>query len=114
MACKTLELCKISDLPPDSQGTINMILIYKLTEVKICSSLREHHDVTFSEITLLHLRNVYYPMKTYFDSYSTKSFTYLSKNNVYLENRKINILIKNMLRALCVTQLICLCVTFAL
>ena len=46
---KTLEPCKISELPPDSHSAINMILMYKITEVKMCVSLREHHDVTFTE-----------------------------------------------------------------
>ena len=27
-----------------------MMFIYKITDVKICVSLREHHDVTFAEI----------------------------------------------------------------
>ena len=43
------EPCKISELPPDSHCAINMMLIYKITEVKIFVLLREHHDVTFAK-----------------------------------------------------------------
>ena len=46
---KTSEQCKISELPPNSQCAINILFIYKITEVKICMSLWEHHDVTFAE-----------------------------------------------------------------
>ena len=49
MECKTSKLCKISELPPDSHYAKNIILIYKIMEVKICLSLREHHDVAFAE-----------------------------------------------------------------
>ena len=48
-ACKKSEPCKISELLPDSHCAINMLLIYKITEVKIFVSLHEHHDVTFAE-----------------------------------------------------------------
>ena len=46
---KQSEPCKISELPPDSHCAINMILIYKITEVKMFVSLREHHYVPFAE-----------------------------------------------------------------
>ena len=36
---KTSEPFKISKLPPDSHCTINMMLIYRITEVKICGVL---------------------------------------------------------------------------
>ena len=54
-----------------------MMFIYKIKEVQICVSLREHHDVTFAEtdsaaINYAVLRT---PWKAYFDSYSTKIFT---------------------------------------
>ena len=41
-------VCKISELPPNSHCVINMMFIYKITEVKICVLLLEHHDVTFA------------------------------------------------------------------
>ena len=40
---------KFQNLPPDSHCAINMLLKYKITEVKICVSLCEHHDVTFAK-----------------------------------------------------------------
>ena len=46
---KTWEQCKISKLPPNSHCAVNMMFIYKITEVKLCVLLREHHDVTFAE-----------------------------------------------------------------
>ena len=48
---QTSELCKISELQLycNSHCAINMMLPYKLTEVKICVLLREHHYVTFAE-----------------------------------------------------------------
>ena len=46
---KTSEPCKIPELPPDSHCAINMLLKYKITEVKICVSLCKHHDVTFAK-----------------------------------------------------------------
>ena len=48
-ACKTLEQCKISELPHSSGCVMNMMFICKITEIKFCVSLREHHDVTFTE-----------------------------------------------------------------
>ena len=48
---KTLEQCKISELPPNTHCVINMMFIYKITELKIYMLLgvTEHHDVTFTE-----------------------------------------------------------------
>ena len=47
--CKISEQCEISELPRNSRYVINMKFIYKITEVKICVSLREHHNVIFAE-----------------------------------------------------------------
>ena len=46
---KTLEQCKISESPPNNHCSINMMLIYKITEVNHCVSLREHLEVTISQ-----------------------------------------------------------------
>ena len=88
----------------DSHCAINMMLIYKIMEVRICVSLHEHHDVTFAENDAAAYTLCLWPHLAFFYSYSTKSFTNLSQNNANLENRKINILIKNTLRALFLFQ----------
>ena len=50
MACrKTSEWCKLSELPPNSHCAIYMMSIYKITEVTISVSFREHPDVTFAK-----------------------------------------------------------------
>ena len=43
-----------------SQCAIIVIFIYKITEVKMCVSLRDHHDLTLIllKMTLLHIRHV--------------------------------------------------------
>ena len=76
----------------------NMMFIYKITGVKICGSLCEHHHVSFVEndtaahtwyrpclgphrkLILTAILLIFSPKKSY--------------NNVHSENRKINILIK--------------------
>ena len=45
---KLSDQCKILELPPNSHCAIDMVLVYKMTEVKSCVSLREHHDLTFA------------------------------------------------------------------
>ena len=45
---KTLEQCKISELPPNIHCAINMMFIYKMKKVKIYMLLRVNHDVTFA------------------------------------------------------------------
>ena len=48
-----------------------MIFIYKMMEIKICVSLREHHDVIFAENDAA----AYTPCLAYFESYLNNIFT---------------------------------------
>ena len=91
---KTSEPFKISELPPDSHCTINMILIFKITEVKMCVSLRKHHDALFAENDAVAYTPSLWPHRKLILTVILLNVSQTYLKQIISENRKIKILIK--------------------
>ena len=77
-----------------------MIFIYNITEVNICVSLREHHDVTFAENdAAAYTQCLGFHRKMILTAILLK-FSQTNLKIMYIKKkRKLNILIKNTIRA---------------
>ena len=69
-----------------------MMFIYKITEVKICVSLRKHHDVTLAENDLAAYAPCLGPHRKLILTAILQLIS--SLNNIHSENRKITIFMK--------------------
>ena len=111
-ACKRIGTVKSSKFTPNSHFAKQVMFIYKITEVKLCMSLRKYHDVTLAENDTTAYIQCLRPHRKVILTNILLKFLQINLKiiNIHSENRKINILIKKYPKGhFCLTWLIWRC-----